>query len=243
MRDGQRLHREGGVVGREDGPEDRAHPGARPAAAGSAALPGRCGGRSHLGADQDLPRPLPRRPHLLQRGAALRGGAAGVRTVRAFSGGLGLSPGPHRLRDHGRRQGESLRGIAPHGRDGDRGEDHPRGAGRGPDALYGLGLRRHARRFGRGGHRALPTLSELHARLLPGAARGGGRGTGQAGALDRGHRPLRPAQVVRHVRGHRSDRGRAARSSRSSASSPPRSSWASRASAAGRWAWWPTSPR
>ena len=88
---GQRLHGEGRLLGREDGAEDRAHPGARAAPAGPAALPRRRGGRAHLGADQDLPGPLPRRPHLLQRGPALRRRAPGLHPVRAVAGRLGLS--------------------------------------------------------------------------------------------------------------------------------------------------------
>ena len=80
---GQRLHGQGRLLGREDRPEDHAHPGEGRAAAGADALLGRRGRRAHLRADQDLPRPLSRRPHLLQRGAALRRGAAGLHPVRA----------------------------------------------------------------------------------------------------------------------------------------------------------------
>ena len=72
LRHGQRLHGEGGVLGREDGAEDRPHPGARGAPAAPAPVPRGRRRRAHLGADQDLPRALSRRPHLLQRGAAVR---------------------------------------------------------------------------------------------------------------------------------------------------------------------------
>jgi acetyl-CoA carboxylase carboxyltransferase component len=49
-------------------------------------------GGPHLGADQDLPRALPRRAHLLQRGAALGSRPSGVHPLRALAGRVGYLP-------------------------------------------------------------------------------------------------------------------------------------------------------
>ena len=105
---------------------------------------------------------------LLQPGAAVRPGAAGVLPVRPVGGGRGLHPRLLRRRLHGRRQRLDVPGLAPHGRDGDRREDDPGGDGRGGHALPGVGLRRPAlRRRGRG-HPGRPPLP----RLLPGELAG-----------------------------------------------------------------------
>ena len=158
-----------GLLGREDGAEDRAHPGEGAQRLQRAdALPGRRGRRAHLRADQDLPRPLPRRPHLLQRGPALRRRAPGLHPLRPVAGGLRVSARAHRSRDHGRRQGVALRRQPAHGRDGHRREDDARGARRRAHALHGLGLRRRARGLRRGRHRARPSATSSY---MPGSFR------------------------------------------------------------------------
>ena len=195
-------------MGREDRPEDRPHPGEGRAAPGSHDLSGRRRGRPHLRADQDLPGPLPRGADLLQRGAALGRGAAGLHPLRAVARRLRLSPRAHGSRDHGRRQGLALRRQPAHGRDGHRREDDARGARWRAHALHGLRLRRRARGIRRGRDRDREALPHVHARILSrdaGAPRGG---RAQGGAADRRDRAVRPAQVLRHVRGHRPDRRR-----------------------------------
>ncbi len=118
-----------------------------------------------------FPGPLPRRPHLLQRGPALRRRPPGLHPLRAVARGLRVSPRAHRLRDHGRRQGEPLRRIAADGRDGHRREDDPRGARRGAHALLRVGVRGRPGRVRRGRHRALQALPLVHAGLVLRAAR------------------------------------------------------------------------
>ena len=144
--DGQRPDREGGLVGPEDGREDPAHPGGRALAPRADGLPRRLGGRAHHRAGADVPRPPPRRAHLLQRGADVGRGAAGVRAVRPERRRRRLHPGLLRRRDHARRQRVDVPRLAADGRDGDRREGLARGDGRREDAHRRLGLRALPRR-------------------------------------------------------------------------------------------------
>ncbi len=100
----------------------------------------------------------------------LRRRSPGVHSLRPLSSGIRVSAGAHRLRHHGRRQGEPLRRFTADGRDGDRREDLPRGPRRRSDALLGLGLRGRARSLRRGGHRARQALPGVHAGFVSGAA-------------------------------------------------------------------------
>ena len=123
-----------GSWGPEDGREDPAHPGGRARAPGADGLPGRLRRRAHHRAGADVPRPPPRRADLLQRGAAVGRGAAGVRAVRAERGRRRLHPRVLRRRDHARRQRLDVPRLAADGRDGDRREGLARGDGRRADA-------------------------------------------------------------------------------------------------------------
>ena len=151
--DGQRPDGQGRLVGTQDRREDPAHPGGRARAPRADGLPRRLRGRAHHRAGPDVPRPPPRRPHLLQRGPALRRGAAGVRPVRPERGGRRLHPGVLRRRDHARRQRVDVPRLAADGRDGDRRARLAGGDGRRQDAHRRLRLRPLPRQDRRGGHR------------------------------------------------------------------------------------------
>ena len=139
-------------------------------------LPRRLRRRAHHRPGPDVPRPPPRRAHLLQRGPALRRRAADLRAVRPERGRRRLHPRVLRRRDHARRQRLDVPRLAAHGRDGDRREGLARGDGRGEDAHERVGLRALPRQVRRGGHRprqALPLLlpDELRRGAADGAAR------------------------------------------------------------------------
>ena len=115
-------------------------------------------GRAHHRPGADVPRPPPRRADLLQRGAAVRRRAAGVRAVRPERGRRRLHPGVLRRRDHARRQRLDVPRLAADGRDGDRREGLARGDGRREDAHRRLRLRALPRQVRRGGHRPRQAL-------------------------------------------------------------------------------------
>ena len=152
--DGQRPDRQGRLLGAEDGGEDPPRPGAGAGARGPDPLPGRLrrGADHRPGADvSGAPR---RRSHLLQRGAPLRPGAAGLPAVRAERRRWRLHPGLLRRRDHARRQRLDVSGLAADGGDGDRREGDAGGDGRGEDAHRRLWLRPLPGQERRGGDRA-----------------------------------------------------------------------------------------
>ncbi len=118
--DGQRPDRQGRLVGAADGREDPPHPGARAVAALPARVSGRFGRCAHQPAGPDVPRPPPRRADLLQPGAAVRRGSAGLPAVRPERRRRRLHPGLLRHRRDARRQRIDVSRVPPHGRDGDR---------------------------------------------------------------------------------------------------------------------------
>ena len=177
--DGQRPDRQGGVLGPEDGREDPPHPGAGAEAGRADGLPGRL----RRGADHrpgaDVPRPPRRRADLLQPGAPLRPGAAGLPAVRPQRRRRRLHPGLLRRGDHARGQRLDVPGLAADGGDGDRREGDPGGDGRREDAHRRLRLRPFPRLQRRGRDRPRAPLPVLHAVEL---ARGPARRTaGRAG--------------------------------------------------------------
>ena len=173
-------------------------------ACGPHALPGRRRRRADLRADQDLPRPLPRRPDLLQRGPALGRGPAGLHPVRPVAGGLGLSAGADRSGHHGRGQGLALRGQPAHGRDGDRREDDAGRAGRRADALQGLRAAATCWPPPTRRRSSWPAATSRTCRARSASAPARASAVeAKPGRLHRRDRALRPAQVLRHVRGDR----------------------------------------
>ena len=101
--DGQRPDGEGRVVGTEDRREDPADPGAGPEARGSDGLPGRLGRCPDHRSGPDVPRTPRGGPDLLQRGADVREGAAGLPAVRPERRRRRLHPRLLRRGDHARR--------------------------------------------------------------------------------------------------------------------------------------------
>ena len=143
--DGQRLHREGRVVGARTVEKiiriiEVAYKTGVPmvylvdSRRGPDHRPGRL-----------VPRPPRRGQDLSHPGQGQRGDPAGVRAVRTFCCRRRLHPGLLRHRDHGRGQRQHVPGQRPHGADGHRREDHAGGDGRGPGALRGQRGRAHAR--------------------------------------------------------------------------------------------------
>ena len=183
--DGERPDGQGRLVGPQDGGEDPPHPGGRARPPRADGLPRRLRRRAHHRAGADVPRPAPRRPHLLQRGQALGRGAAGLRAVRPERGRRRLHPRVLRRRDHARRQRVDVPRLAAHGRDGDRRARVAGGDGRREDAHGRLGLRPLPRQDRRGGDRARQALPRL-----PAVALGGGA----AGRAARRRRPRTPGR-------------------------------------------------
>ena len=194
--DGQRPDRQGRLVGPEDGREDPAHPGGRARAPRADGLPRRLGRRAHHRAGADVPRPPPRGADLLQRGAAVGRGAAGLRAVRPERGRRRLHPGVLRRRDHARRQRLDVPRLAAHGRDGDRREGHARGDGRREDAHRRLRLRALPRQDRRGGHRprASATSRYFPSQLRRGAAGRAARRARRATPIRERSRPTRTSR-------------------------------------------------
>ena len=93
-------------------------------------VPGRLGRRPHHRPGRPVPRSARRRAHLLEPGPRLGLDPAGVRAVRAVRRRRRLHPGVLRRRRDGRGQRLDVPRLRPHGRDGHRREDHPRGDGR-----------------------------------------------------------------------------------------------------------------
>ena len=92
VRDGERPDREGRLVGRAHGREDRAaHRDTRSARA-AGRLPRRLRRRAHHRPGRAVPRAARRGPHLRQPGAAVGQGAAGVLPVRAVGRGRRVHP-------------------------------------------------------------------------------------------------------------------------------------------------------
>ena len=112
-------------------------------------------------------RPLPCRPHLLQRGPALGRGPQVCILFGPSPAGSAYLPALTDVRDHGRGQGEPVRRLAPDGGDGHRREDHARGSGRGADALLGLGLWGRARRL----RRRRDRVCKRYLAFMPGSCR------------------------------------------------------------------------
>ena len=92
MRDGQRPHREGRLVGRPHGREDRAAHRVRAAPRAAGLLAGRLGRGPHHRSGRAVPGPPRRRAHLRQPGAAVGQGAPGVLPVRPVGGRRRLHP-------------------------------------------------------------------------------------------------------------------------------------------------------
>ena len=182
--------------------EDRAPHRAGAARRAAGLLAGRLGRRPHHRPGRAVPRPPRRRAHLLQPGAPVGAGAPDLLPVRPVGRRRRLHPGVLRHRDHGRGQRLDVPGLAPHGRDGDRRDHHPRGDGRRPHARHGVGLRRQPRRRRRGRHRAGPGL--LH--LLPAPLERGSAhlpGRRAVGAAHRRRRAGRGGPGLRHAPRHR----------------------------------------
>ena len=170
--DGQRPDRQGRLLGPEDGREDPPHPGTGAGPPGADGLPGRLGRGADHRPGADVPRPPRRRPHLPQRGAPLRPGAAGLPALRPERRRRRLHPGLLRRRDHARRQRLDVPGLAADGGDGDRRDGDAGGDGRREDAHRRLRLRPLPGQERRGGDRPRPALPLLHAgQLARGAAR------------------------------------------------------------------------
>ena len=166
-------------------------------------------GRAHHRPGADVPRAPRRGPHLLQRGAPVRAGAAGVRAVRALGRRRRLHPRLLRRRDHARGQRVDVPRLAAHGGDGDRREGDARGDGRREDAHLGLGLRPLPRRLGRGGHRPRARATCPTSRRTGRSSRRPRRPPRRpATRAHRGHRAGRPEQAVRHARADRRARRR-----------------------------------
>ena len=202
--DGQRPDGQGGLVGAQDGREDPPHPGGRAQPPRADGLPRRLRRRAHHRPGPDVPRPPPRRADLLQRGAAVRRGAADLRAVRPERGRRRLHPGLLRHRDHARRQRLDVPRLAADGGDGDRREGLARGDGRGEDAHERLRLRALPRQVRRGGHRprqALPLL--LPDQLRRGAAARAARRAARRREADPRADPGGREQAVGHARAAR----------------------------------------
>ena len=213
VRHGQRPDREGGVVGRAHGREDRAPDRARAARRAAGVLAGRLGRRPHHRPGRALPGPPGRRADLLQPGAAVGQGAAGVLPVRAVGRGRRLHPLVLRRGVHGRGQRLDVPRLAPHGRDGDRRDRHARRDGRGAHARDRVGLRRQPRHRRRRRHRAGDGLVLVPARSLARRA-AGVRGRAAGEAAHPGRRAGRGGAGLRHAQGARRS-GRRTRASSS----------------------------
>jgi hypothetical protein len=101
---GQRLHREGRLVGRPHRREDPPHSGDRAKAACAPALSGRLRRGSHHRSDRDVPRAPGGRPHLLQRGAAVGHGAPDLPALRPLGRRWCVHPGVLRRGGDGRQE-------------------------------------------------------------------------------------------------------------------------------------------
>ena len=128
-------------------------------------------GRADHRPGADVPRAARRRPHLPQRGAPLRPGAAGLPAARPERRGRRLHPRLLRRGDHARRQRLDVPGLAADGGDGDRREGDAGGDGRGADAHRRLRLRPLPGQVRRGGDRPGAALPLLHAGQLARASR------------------------------------------------------------------------
>ena len=153
LRDGERLDRQGRIMGRAHGREDRAAHRTRAAARAARRVPRRLRRRAHHRPGRAVPGPARRRPHLRQPSAAVRQGPPGVLPVRAVGRGRRVHSGVLRRRLHGRGQRLDVPRFAAHGRSRDRREDRPRRDGRRPDARNGQRLRRQPVRRRRRGDR------------------------------------------------------------------------------------------
>ncbi len=92
VRDGQRPDREGRLVGRSHGREDRAAHRVRAAPRAAGVLAGRLGRRPHHRPGPAVPGPPRRGAHLRQPGAAVGQGAAGLLPVRTVGRRRRLHP-------------------------------------------------------------------------------------------------------------------------------------------------------
>ena len=188
VREAKRLHREGRLVGREDHPEDRAHPGARQRLQVPMIYLGGRGGRAHLGADQDLPGLSTRAAYSTTRSLSA-GGAAGVRALRPVR----PPAPPTSARSHdcvimvdGK---ASLYVGSPEWSRWTIGRRRHSRAGRSPDALHGVGMRRRARasstrRRSRSARRYLSYCPALSASGPPRSSR-----SARSGPVHRGDSP------------------------------------------------------
>ena len=200
-RHGQRLDREGRLVGPEDGREDPPHPGARARACACPLfyLVDSAGARI-----TDQVEMFPGRRgagRIFYNEVQLSGRrAAGLPALRPVRRRRRVHPGVLRRRGHGRRQRLDVPRLAAHGRDGDRREGDARGDGRRARCTAGLRLRRRARARPRRRRSASPGATS---RTCPSQLRAGAAGAPAAPRrrrstpIERDH-PGRREQALRH---------------------------------------------